>query len=169
MEEVKTFNLTEEIKEQILKSLYWNDLMTDAKLSIIEAIVDKTIEIRQASTTIRENFKILFFQDYIKLKKELINDKYSYNDEGTFNIWYSVNLDNPNDKLNEHIEFYVTQLVYTKLYLRGLDISESDTFYEEGIERINEQINDFVEDLYNIQANMFINELKEFEIEETDK
>lgn len=169
MEEVKTFNLTEEIKEQILKSLYWNDLMTDAKLSIIEAIVDKTIEIRQASTTIRENFKILFFQDYIKLKKELINDKYSYNDEGTFNIWYSVNLDNPNDKLNEHIEFSVTQLVYTKLYLRGLDISESDIFYEEGIERINEQINDFVEDLYNIQANMFINELKEFEIEETDK
>ena len=160
----KRFKLTKEQVEKLtsFKGVY-KDLKTNATIDIVEAVTSSKLNTRDSASLLRESLRMLFHQSYFEFRQDIISDSDCFEDGIVLQVDTSVKGSNIEVALT--IERFVLELSILRLYLKNLDLTNRNTFYEYGIDEIYSIIGDFTESISEIFDEKLADELKEFEIE----
>lgn len=163
--EYKRFKLTKEQVEKLtlFKGVY-EDLKTNATIDIIEAVTSSKLSTRDSASLLRESLRMLFHQSYFEFRHNVISDSDSFEDGIVLQVDTSVK--DHNIEVTSTIERFVLDLGILRLYLKNLDLTNRDTFYEYGIDEIYSIISDFTESVSETFDEKLADELKEYRLDD---
>lgn len=163
--EYKRFKLTKEQVEKLLlfKGVY-EDLKTNATIDIIEAVTSSKLNTRDSASLLRESLRMLYHQSFFEFRQSVISDSDSFEDGIVLQVDTSIK--DHNIEVTSIIERFVLDLGILRLYLKNLDLTNRDIFYECGIDEIYSTISDFTDSVSETFDEKLADELKEYIVDD---